>query len=175
MTARDETAWEMLDAALADEVATGRDLAASELDRRADGRDRTAHERDVQAGDLDMAALNNVPEDEHDAGFLDRHRSSIDRSQAAGDRTLSRHDREHAALNRLDSAGDRQRAHQDRQHMRQALTSSNVIGQAQGILIRSRGCTADEAFAVLRGMSMQANRKLRDIASTVIEGEIGGS
>ena len=176
MRAQDaESAWEMLDAALADENALGRDLAATELDRRADGRDQTSHERDVQASDLDIAALSTVSGDEHDVGFLDRHRSAIDRTHAAGDRILSRTDREHAALDRKDSGDDRQRAHQDRQHMRQALTSSNVIGQAQGILIHTRSCTADEAFDILRSMSMHSNRKLRDIASSLIANETGGS
>jgi hypothetical protein len=169
------TPWAMLDAALADENAVNRDLAASELDRRADTRDQTSHDRDVQASDLDIAALTQAPDSESDGGLLDRHRSAIDRNHAAGDRSQSRDDREHAALNRKDSGEDRRRAHQDREHMREALLSSNVIGQAQGFLMSSRSCTAEEAFGLLRTMSMQTNRKVRDIAHSLVETETNGS
>ena len=53
--------------------------------------------------------------------------------------------------------------------LEQALQSRDVIGQAKGILMERRGCTADEAFDVLRRASQDLNTKLRDLAGTVAE------
>lgn len=50
-----------------------------------------------------------------------------------------------------------------------ALQSRDVIGQAKGVLMLRRGCTADEAFDVLRHASQDLNVKLRDIAATVAD------
>ena len=49
-----------------------------------------------------------------------------------------------------------------------ALSTRPVIDQAKGILMRDRGCTADEAFALLVSASQRSNRKLRDIAQEVV-------
>ena len=53
--------------------------------------------------------------------------------------------------------------------LRQAMISRAGIEQAKGILMRDRRCTADEAFVVLREISAVTNRKLRDIAQSVID------
>jgi AmiR/NasT family two-component response regulator len=45
-----------------------------------------------------------------------------------------------------------------------------VIEQAKGILMRDQRCTADEAFKALTRASNHSNRKLRDIAHSVVEG-----
>lgn len=50
-----------------------------------------------------------------------------------------------------------------------ALENRPVIDQAKGILMRDRGCTADEAFDLLVAASQRSNRKLRLIAQDVVE------
>ena len=52
--------------------------------------------------------------------------------------------------------------------LRQALESRDAIGQAKGILMERQGCTADEAFDILRRGSQRENRKLREIAIDII-------
>ncbi len=51
-----------------------------------------------------------------------------------------------------------------------ALASRATIEQAKGILMATHGCTADEAFEMLRTESNKTNRKLREIADDVIRG-----
>ena len=53
--------------------------------------------------------------------------------------------------------------------MQEALTSRASIEQAKGILMGARGCTADEAFAILVELSQSSNRKLRDVAQAMID------
>ena len=54
------------------------------------------------------------------------------------------------------------------EHLREALESRDVIGQAKGILMARRNCTADAAFEALRQASQHRNIKLRDIAEQVV-------
>jgi GAF domain-containing protein len=49
-----------------------------------------------------------------------------------------------------------------------AVESRVVIEQAKGILMGQRGCTADEAFALLREFSLESKRKLRDVAVALV-------
>lgn len=49
-----------------------------------------------------------------------------------------------------------------------ALTSRSVIDQAMGVIMAQQGCSADEAFAVLRAHSQHNNRKLRAIAEELV-------
>jgi AmiR/NasT family two-component response regulator len=44
-----------------------------------------------------------------------------------------------------------------------------VIEQAKGIIMGQRRCTPDQAFAVLTKLSQDSNRKLRDVASALVE------
>jgi GAF domain-containing protein len=53
--------------------------------------------------------------------------------------------------------------------MRTAMQTRAVIEQAKGILMRDRRCTADEAFRMLVQASNVSNRKLRDIALSIVE------
>jgi AmiR/NasT family two-component response regulator len=53
--------------------------------------------------------------------------------------------------------------------LKAALTTRPVIDQAKGILMAERGCTAEEAFALLSGASQRDNRKVRDIARAIVE------
>jgi GAF domain-containing protein len=50
-----------------------------------------------------------------------------------------------------------------------ALESSREIGAAIGVLMAHRKVTQDEAFALLRATSQTLHRKLRDVASEVVE------
>ncbi|GAA1429586.1 GAF and ANTAR domain-containing protein [Microlunatus lacustris] len=54
------------------------------------------------------------------------------------------------------------------QHMHAALRSRAVIEQAKGVLMTTRHCTADEAFALLTRASQHQNRKLHDIATELV-------
>lgn len=58
--------------------------------------------------------------------------------------------------------------------LRRALDSRATIEQAKGILMASRGLTAEQAFETLVAASQRENRKLRDIAVTVVETVAGG-
>ena len=52
--------------------------------------------------------------------------------------------------------------------LREALVSNRRIGMAMGILMRDRDVDEHEAFAALRRISQNSNRKLRDVAEDVI-------
>jgi GAF domain-containing protein len=51
----------------------------------------------------------------------------------------------------------------------EAMTSRATIEQAKGILMGQSGFTEDEAFEALKQASMRENRKLRDIATDIVE------
>jgi AmiR/NasT family two-component response regulator len=53
--------------------------------------------------------------------------------------------------------------------LQQALDSRAVIEQAKGVLMAQRHVDADQAFEILRAASQRYNRKLRDIASGIVE------
>jgi GAF domain-containing protein len=50
-----------------------------------------------------------------------------------------------------------------------ALSSRDVIGQAQGILMERERITADQAFRLLRRSSQHLNRKLRSVAQDIVD------
>jgi GAF domain-containing protein len=54
------------------------------------------------------------------------------------------------------------------QQMQAAMQSRAIIEQAKGIIMGSRRCTADEAFAILTKVSQDSNRKLRDVAAALV-------
>ncbi|WP_328477348.1 GAF and ANTAR domain-containing protein [Actinoplanes sp. NBC_00393] len=55
------------------------------------------------------------------------------------------------------------------QQMQVAMESRAVIEQAKGIIMSQRRCTPDEAFDILAKASQDANRKLRDVATALVE------
>jgi GAF domain-containing protein len=55
------------------------------------------------------------------------------------------------------------------QQMQAAMQSRAVIEQAKGIIMGSRHCTTDQAFAILTRLSQDTNRKLRDVAVALVE------
>ena len=54
--------------------------------------------------------------------------------------------------------------------MRQAMEHRAVIEQAKGMLIGAHGCSPDEAFQMLSGHSRRTNRKVREIATAMVQG-----
>jgi len=54
--------------------------------------------------------------------------------------------------------------------MRAAMESRAVIEQAKGILMARHRYTADDAFKNLSRLSQNSNRKLRDIAQSIVDG-----
>lgn len=54
------------------------------------------------------------------------------------------------------------------QHMSTAMRNRAVIEQAKGIVMADRRCTPEEAFLILRKLSQDTNRKVRDIAATLV-------
>jgi GAF domain-containing protein len=57
--------------------------------------------------------------------------------------------------------------------LREALRSRDVIGQAKGILMEREQLSEYEAFEVLRQMSMTQNRRVRDLAQSIVESRRG--
>ena len=55
------------------------------------------------------------------------------------------------------------------QQLRAAMDSRAVIEQAKGIIMGDRRCPADEAFKILVSLSQDTNRKLRDVAQTLVD------
>jgi hypothetical protein len=52
--------------------------------------------------------------------------------------------------------------------MHEALSSRAVIDQAKGVLMQSRGLSAEAAFQHLRSLSNTRNRKVRDLAEEIV-------
>jgi GAF domain-containing protein len=61
------------------------------------------------------------------------------------------------------------------EQMQQALKARAVIDQAKGILMRDNRISADEAFAMLTQASNRSNRKLREIAQSIVEATARGA
>ena len=55
------------------------------------------------------------------------------------------------------------------EQLHEALETRDLIGQAKGILMEREGCDSDHAFDILRRASQRSNRKLRDVASELIQ------
>jgi GAF domain-containing protein len=53
--------------------------------------------------------------------------------------------------------------------LHKAIDTRDVIGQAKGILMQRRGCTAEEAFDLLRHTSQDLNVKIADLAHTLAD------
>jgi len=58
------------------------------------------------------------------------------------------------------------------EQLAQALPSRAVIDQAIGVIISQRHCSPEDGFAVLRQVSQNGNRKLRDVAREVVESQL---
>jgi response regulator NasT len=49
-----------------------------------------------------------------------------------------------------------------------ALEDRRIIDQAKGILMKQRGCTEDDAYVLLRRTAMNQNRKIADLARSLV-------
>lgn len=108
------------------------------------------------------------------AMFVDRSdRESIERAIEAGvsayvvdgmrgDRVKSILD---MAISRFNAYSRLERELED---ARSALQSRKVVDQAKGLLMRSRGIGEDEAYALLRKTAMNQNRKISDVAQSLV-------
>jgi GAF domain-containing protein len=54
------------------------------------------------------------------------------------------------------------------EQMKEAMANRAVIEQAKGIIMRDRGCSADEAFDALALLSQQSHTKLREVAQKLV-------
>jgi GAF domain-containing protein len=54
-------------------------------------------------------------------------------------------------------------------HMQSAMESRAVIEQAKGIIMGERRCTPDQAFKILTEVSQSSNRKLRHVATALVQ------
>ncbi|MGY1682054.1 ANTAR domain-containing protein [Geodermatophilus sp. SYSU D01176] len=59
------------------------------------------------------------------------------------------------------------------ENLDRAMQTRAVIEQAKGILMSQRRCGATEAFGLLAQASQRCNRKLRDIAQSIVDGVSG--
>lgn len=74
---------------------------------------------------------------------------------------------EHAAI-LVDNALALISATELNRQLQEAVASREIIGEAKGIIMERKGCTRDEAFAVLRRASQRENRKLRELAEELV-------
>ena len=75
-----------------------------------------------------------------------------------------------AALSYAESAT----AHRSRvEHLNRALESRNIIEQAKGMIMAQQRCSAEDAFAMLRKLSMDENIRLQDLATSVVASASG--
>ncbi|MET0448129.1 MAG: GAF and ANTAR domain-containing protein [Aeromicrobium sp.] len=56
-----------------------------------------------------------------------------------------------------------------REGLQNAIDSRTIVGQAQGVLMERFGVDADRAFSILRRYSQDGNRKLTDVARSLVE------
>jgi hypothetical protein len=52
--------------------------------------------------------------------------------------------------------------------IREALETRDLIGQGKGIIMGSMGCSADEAYLLLKKQSQAENLKLTDIVAEIV-------
>jgi AmiR/NasT family two-component response regulator len=75
---------------------------------------------------------------------------------------------EHVALQFASHAAVAMSGERAKGHLRAAVSTREVFGQAQGILMERFRITGDMAFHMLMLASQDSNRKLRDIADELV-------
>ena len=61
-----------------------------------------------------------------------------------------------------------QRLERELEDTRSALAGRKTVERAKGVLMKSRGVTEEEAYALLRKAAMSQNRKIADVAESLI-------
>ena len=51
---------------------------------------------------------------------------------------------------------------------RAALEQRKIIDRAKGVLMRARGISEDEAYALMRRAAMERGRKIADVAAAIV-------
>lgn len=92
-----------------------------------------------------------------------RNRDSFDDAEKAAAWTFANH-----ASIVLSNAAAFATSEMVNEQLRDALLTRDVIGQAKGMLMAREGCSADEAFEILRRASQHSNRKLREVAQEFV-------
>lgn len=64
---------------------------------------------------------------------------------------------------------ERQKLEHSLADARQRLAERKLIERAKGLLMTQRGCSENEAYVALRRLAMQRNRRLAEIAASVID------
>lgn len=87
----------------------------------------------------------------------------------AGDlRTAEARERVDVVQSFLSIVESRTRLASEVTQLREALSSRPVIEQAKGIVMADRRCSADEAFRILRQLSMDTNVRVADVAAAIV-------
>ena len=60
------------------------------------------------------------------------------------------------------------RLHEELERARQALEERKVVERAKGLLMKDRGIAEEQAYALLRKTAMNQNRRLADVAQSLI-------
>jgi two-component system, response regulator / RNA-binding antiterminator len=60
------------------------------------------------------------------------------------------------------------RLERELEETRSALAGRKTVERAKGVLMKSRGVTEEEAYALLRKAAMSQNRKIADVAESLI-------
>jgi hypothetical protein len=97
-------------------------------------------------------------------------------SNAKHDAEMERRDTMHIAETQrrdelhMDELGRRDQLHVDEMAvLAAAIESRDTIGQAKGVIIVTMGCTADEAFILLKDQSQHENRKVVEVAAEIVQ------
>ena len=128
----------------------------------------------------------------------ERHAAEVERRDQLHLSELERHDERHLAeteardrlhLRELEARDDRHVAEtvardsihvreleardelhaQELETIRRALETRDLIGQANGVIMASMGCSPDESFMLMVKQSQHENRKLTDVAAEIVQ------
>jgi hypothetical protein len=101
-----------------------------------------------------------------DRGDLDALGARMDKADARADDIEARVEIDREMIAELHDEGLLSREHIAQ--LERALKSSRTIGAAIGIIMASRNVGEEEAFTVLKRVSQDSNRKLRDLAHDLV-------
>jgi ANTAR domain len=111
------------------------------------------------------------PKDVHQPEERRRPLTPDEREQAADQRERLADEREQAADEREQAADQRDRellTESATARLQARLETMPVIEQAKGIIMEQRGCTAEQAFDILRQASQRSNVPVRELAVRIV-------
>jgi GAF domain-containing protein len=104
------------------------------------------------------------------SGALNLYANQAEAFDAASEQLGSRFARQAAAT--VANAEIHHRTAQLVTQLSEAMTSRSVIDQARGVLIANTGCSAEQAFDLLKQQSQHENIKVRAIAAEIVRNAI---